>query len=109
MMTGRLLATLMGALVLAAPAGAQIGTPGVGPLTPDGPRRGLGPPSVTDSVPDLRLRAPGNGIPGAGPPVGAYQPSPPLRLEGTRPLRGKVERARCRPVTGKAQSRRCRR
>lgn len=58
-------------LLVPASAGAQIvGTPGNGPLTPGGPRQGLGPPSITDSVPDLRLRSDGGGIPGAGPPVG---------------------------------------
>lgn len=52
------------------PAAAQLyGTPGTGPLTPDGPRRGLGPPSLSDNVPDIRLHAPGGGIPGAGPPI----------------------------------------
>lgn len=51
-------------------AQAQIGTPGNAPMTPGGPRQGLGPPSITDHVPDMRLRAPGNGIPGAGPPIG---------------------------------------
>jgi hypothetical protein len=56
-------------LVSALPAGAQIGTPGSGPLTPGGPRQGLGPPSITDSVPDLRLHSSGGGIPGAGPAV----------------------------------------
>lgn len=93
--------------ILASPAGAQIGTPGNAPLTPDGPRRGLGPPSIGDSVPDLRLRAPGNGIPGAGPPIGAYQPSPSVRFESTRPMRRRVERVRCRPVADKPGSRRC--
>ena len=56
-------------LLQALPALAQIGTPGNAPLTPDGPRRGLGPPSITDHVPDIRLRSEGNGIPGAGPPI----------------------------------------
>lgn len=56
--------------LLALPAGAQdIGTPGNAPLFPGGPRRGLGPPSITDSVPDIRLHSSGNGIPGAGPPI----------------------------------------
>ncbi|PZN95152.1 MAG: hypothetical protein DCF30_19315 [Hyphomicrobiales bacterium] len=51
-------------------AGAQgVGTPGTGPLVPGGERQGLGPPSITDSVPDIRLRSDGGGIPGAGPPI----------------------------------------
>ncbi|KFC75423.1 hypothetical protein FG93_00442 [Bosea sp. LC85] len=62
--------SLMLSLVLAVPAGAQIGTPGNAPLTPGGPRQGLGPPSLSDSVPDIRLRSSGGGIPGAGPPIG---------------------------------------
>jgi hypothetical protein len=62
--------SLMMALLSALPANAQlVGTPGNGPLTPDGPRRGLGPPSITDNVPDLRLHSDGGGIPGAGPPI----------------------------------------
>lgn len=60
----------LAALLLFHPAHAQIGTPGTAPLTPDGPRQGLGPPSIFDSTPDIRLHAPGaGGIPGAGPPV----------------------------------------
>lgn len=56
--------------LLAYPALAQIGTPGTAPLTPGGPRQGLGPPSIFDHTPDIRLHAPGaGGIPGAGPPV----------------------------------------
>ncbi|CAN7484700.1 hypothetical protein [Bosea sp. LjRoot237] len=52
------------------PALAQIGTPGNAPLAPGGPRQGLGPPSIFDHQPDLRLHAPGaGGLPGAGPPV----------------------------------------
>lgn len=51
-----------------------VGTPGTGPLVPGGPRQGLGPPSLSDSVPDLRLRAPGGGIPGAGPPIDYGRP-----------------------------------
>ncbi|HEV2556293.1 MAG TPA: hypothetical protein VGV17_21285 [Bosea sp. (in: a-proteobacteria)] len=51
-----------------------VGTPGSGPLVPGGPRQGLGPPSLSDSVPDLRLRAPGGGIPGAGPPIDYGRP-----------------------------------
>ena len=51
-----------------------VGTPGTGPLVPGGPRQGLGPPSLSDSVPDLRLRAPGGGIPGAGRPVDYGRP-----------------------------------
>ncbi len=49
--------------------GQGVGTPGTGPLVPGGPRQGLGPPSLSDSVPDLRLRSDGGGIPGAGPPI----------------------------------------
>jgi hypothetical protein len=63
-------ALVAAALALAAPASAQLGgTPGSGPLTPDGARRGLGPPSISDSVPDLRLHSESGGIPGAGPPI----------------------------------------
>ncbi|PTM41437.1 hypothetical protein C8D03_2981 [Bosea sp. 124] len=73
-----LFAAIMPVLV-ALPAGAQlVGTPGNAPLTPDGPRRGLGPPSITDNVPDLRLRSDGGGIPGAGPlfvPGGTDRPA----------------------------------
>jgi len=64
------------------PASAQYdATPGNAPLYPGGPRQGLGPPSITDNVPDLRLHSSQGGIPGAGPPVGAnsprfYEPSP---------------------------------
>jgi len=64
------LAATVSLLLQPVPAAAQLyGTPGTGPLTPDGPRRGLGPPSLTDNVPDIRLHAPGGGIPGAGPPI----------------------------------------
>lgn len=60
----------LAALLLVQPALAQIGTPGNAPLSPGGPRQGLGPPSIFDSTPDIRLHAPGaGGIPGAGPPV----------------------------------------
>lgn len=66
-----LMAMLIGpTLVLA----QGVGTPGTGPLVPGGPRQGLGPPSLSDSVPDLRLRAPGGGIPGAGPPIDYGRP-----------------------------------
>lgn len=64
------------------PASAQFdATPGNGPLYPGGPRQGLGPPSITDNVPDIRLHSSQGGIPGAGPPVGTasprfYEPSP---------------------------------
>jgi hypothetical protein len=61
--------SFMLAFQLAMPAEAQIGTPGTGPLTPGGPRRGLGPPSLRDNVPDLRLHSEEGGIPGAGPPI----------------------------------------
>ena len=66
------------ALVLA----QGVGTPGTGPLVPGGPRQGLGPPSLSDSVPDLRLRSPGNGIPGAGPPIDYGRP-PSLGASGS--------------------------
>jgi hypothetical protein len=60
----------LAALLLVQPALAQIGTPGNAPLTPGGPRQGLGPPSIFDHTPDIRLHAPGaGGIPGAGPPL----------------------------------------
>ena len=63
-------APVLAAWLLAQPALAQIGTPGNAPLTPGGPRQGLGPPSIFDHTPDIRLHAPGaGGIPGAGPPV----------------------------------------
>jgi hypothetical protein len=70
---------LLAALLPALPAAAQIGTPGNAPLAPGGPRQGLGPPSITDHVPDIRLRSDGGGIPGAGPPIdyGARPTSPP--------------------------------
>lgn len=69
---------LLAALLHGLPAAAQIGTPGNAPLAPGGPRQGLGPPSITDHVPDIRLRSDGGGIPGAGPPIdyGARPPSP---------------------------------
>ncbi len=54
--------------------GQGVGTPGTGPLVPGGPRQGLGPPSLSDSVPDLRLRSDGGGIPGAGPPIDDGRP-----------------------------------
>jgi hypothetical protein len=71
-------------VLVSLPASAQFdATPGTGPLYPGGPRQGLGPPSITDNVPDIRLRSSQGGIPGAGPPVGAgatsprfYEPSP---------------------------------
>lgn len=60
----------LAALLLVNPALAQIGTPGNAPLIPGGPSQGLGPPSIFDNQPDIRLHAPGaGGIPGAGPPV----------------------------------------
>jgi hypothetical protein len=60
----------LAALLFVHPALAQIGTPGHAPLTPGGPRQGLGPPSIFDHTPDIRLHAPGaGGLPGAGPPV----------------------------------------
>lgn len=65
------------------PASAQFdATPGNGPLYPGGPRQGLGPQSITDSVPDIRLHSSQGGIPGAGPAIGSganslrtYEPS----------------------------------
>jgi hypothetical protein len=66
-----LMAMLIGPTVVLAQG---VGTPGTGPLVPGGPRQGLGPPSLNDSVPDLRLRAPGSGIPGAGPPIDYGRP-----------------------------------
>lgn len=63
-------------ILLALPAIAQVGIPGSGPLTPDGPRRGLGPPSLSDNVPDLRLQQPGTGG-GSG-----YSPAPVYRGGG---------------------------
>lgn len=66
-MTCRPLAAATFALValLATPAAAQLSpVPNDGPLYPGGPRRGIGPPSLSDNVPDLRLR-PG-GPPGLG-------------------------------------------
>ncbi|RYE29170.1 MAG: hypothetical protein EOP23_22050 [Hyphomicrobiales bacterium] len=76
--------TVLVAVLISLPASAQFdATPGNGPLYPGGPRQGLGPPSITDNVPDLRLHSSQSGIPGAGPPVGAgansprfYEPSP---------------------------------
>ncbi|HEV7259086.1 MAG TPA: hypothetical protein VGN82_15005 [Bosea sp. (in: a-proteobacteria)] len=67
---------LMSMLLVAGPALAQmVGTPSTGPLYPGGPRQGIGPPSITDSVPDIRLRQDGGGIPGAGPPMDYGRPS----------------------------------
>ena len=71
-------------VLLSIPAGAQFdATPGNGPLYPGGPRQGLGPPSITDSAPDIRLHSSQGGIPGAGPAAGSganslrsYEPSP---------------------------------
>ncbi len=61
-----------------------VDTPGTGPLVPGGPRQGLGPPSLSDSVPDLRLRSSGGGIPGAGPPIDYGRP-PSLGASGSSP------------------------
>lgn len=70
MMVRAMMSAALAMLVLVAPAAAQIGTPGNAPLAPGGPRQGLGPPSIFDSTPDIRLHAPGpGGLPGAGPPV----------------------------------------
>lgn len=71
-------------MLVSLPASAQFdATPGNGPLYTGGPRQGLGPPSITDSVPDIRLHSSQGGIPGAGPAVGSgandlrsYEPSP---------------------------------
>lgn len=96
-MTRRFIAAFVWALLLAAPAGAQfIGTPGSGPLTPDGPRRGLGPPSITDNVPDLRLHGDRGGMPGAGPPLnGGAGRTQPLGSSGFGVGYGAVDR---RPI-----------
>ena len=72
------------AVVVSVPASAQFdATPGNATLYPGGPRQGLGPPSITDHVPDLRLHSSQGGIPGAGPAIGSganhlrpYEPSP---------------------------------
>ncbi len=78
MRTGISVSALMAMLLGPIAAGAQgVGTPGNGPLIPGGPRQGLGPPSITDSVPDLRLRSSGGGIPGAGPPIDYGRPPTP--------------------------------
>jgi hypothetical protein len=62
-------------MMASSPASAQFdATPGNGPLYPGGPRQGLGPPSITDNVPDIRLHSSQGGIPGAGPPVGTSSP-----------------------------------
>jgi hypothetical protein len=66
---------LIAAALVPLQASAQIGTPGTGPLVPGGPRQGIGPPSITDSVPDIRLRQDGGGIPGAGPPIDYGRPN----------------------------------
>lgn len=71
------------AVLASLPASAQFdATPGTGPLYPGGPRQGLGPPSITDHVPDIRLHSSQGGIPGAGPAIGSggntlrtYEPS----------------------------------
>jgi hypothetical protein len=72
-MTPRISASIALALGLlfSLSAAAQVGIPGSGPLTPDGPRRGLSPPSITDNVPDLRLQTP-SGVGGGG----GYNPAP---------------------------------
>lgn len=102
---GRLRAILglAAALLLAGPASAQsVGTPGTGPLTPGGPRQGLGPPSLSDSVPDLRLHSDGGGIPGAGAPIngGGYRFAQPPARTGLRPIGGDIDRHGCRPAAG---------
>jgi len=76
------MAAVLGVL-MSLPASAQFdAAPGNGPLVPGGPRQGLGPPSITDNVPDIRLHSSQGGIPGAGPAVGSganrpgfYEPS----------------------------------
>lgn len=73
------------AVLASLPASAQFdATPGNAPLYPGGPRQGLGPPSITDHVPDIRLHSSQGGIPGAGPAIGSgannlrpYEPSSP--------------------------------
>lgn len=87
-------------LAMASPAAAQIGTPSTGPLVPGGPRQGLGPPSLSDSVPDIRLHAPGGGIPGAGPPIDggvrSWQPSPRVGPQTVEGYRTRAEGRHCR-------------
>jgi hypothetical protein len=100
-MTRKLLAlsALIAAHLLALPANAQVGIPGSGPLTPDGPRRGLGPPSITDNVPDLRLQ-PSGPVPSYTPPSyrGGGYPSAsgraPLVRQGRIGLDNDVRRVR---------------
>lgn len=81
--------------LLVPPALAQIGTPGNAPLTPGGPRQGLGPPSIFDHTPDIRLHAPGpGGLPGAGPPVdygGTPRSAPPASNPIYMPRYGAVD------------------
>lgn len=75
-MRSLLAAALMSILLTTMPGLAQmVGTPGTGPLVPGGPRQGIGPPSIKDAVPDLRLRQDGGGIPGAGPPIDYGRPN----------------------------------
>lgn len=93
-MTRALIAAAL-AVLLSAPAAAQIGTPGNAPLVPGGPRQGLGPPSIFDHTPDIRLHAPGpGGMPGAGPPIdhGATpRGAPPALNPIHRPRYGSVD------------------
>ena len=103
------LSALIAAHLFVLPAAAQVGIPGSGPLTPDGPRRGLGPPSITDSVPDLRLQ-PSGGVPSYTPPSyggGSYSRTPdraPLARRGRVVVDEDVRRVRasgrhCRTAT----------
>jgi hypothetical protein len=113
-MTRKLLAlsALIAAHLIALPANAQIGVPGSGPLTPDGPRRGLGPPSITDSVPDLRLQ-PSGAVPSYTPPSyqgGGYPSSTsraPLARQGRIGLDNDVRRVRVVGRHCRTQKRTC--
>ena len=84
------------AMLLSLPANAQFdATPGNAPLYPGGPRQGLGPPSITDHVPDIRLHSSQGGIPGAGPAIGSganklrgYEPSSARAYRRTNRMNG---------------------
>ncbi|HEY5796987.1 MAG TPA: hypothetical protein VIU82_18420 [Bosea sp. (in: a-proteobacteria)] len=90
---------LISTLLVASPALAQmIGTPSTGPLVPGGPRQGIGPPSITDAVPDIRLRQDGGGIPGAGPPIDYGRPSTPSYGQPAVGARGTYGLTRSRQV-----------
>lgn len=93
---------LMVASLATLPAGAQsTGTPGTGPLIPGGPRQGIGPPSITDAVPDIRLRQDGGGIPGAGPPIDYGRPSTPSYGQPVIGARGTLGLSRSRQVAAR--------